>query len=184
MPMIDKTSFPFQRICVVGTTGCGKSRLASELAKRKQIPHIELDSLYWGANWTHCSAEEMRRRTERATRGNEWVVDGNYSSIRDLTWPRAEAVVWLDYSLPRILWQLWKRTWERVIKKEILWGSNKERLLPQFFSKDSLFLWALKTYKRHKQTYRVLAASPEYGAMVLKHFKSPRETRAWMNSWG
>jgi adenylate kinase family enzyme len=143
--------FPFHRICVVGTTGSGKSTLASELSRRMQLPHVELDSLYWGPNWTACSYEEMRLRAGEATRGDKWVVDGNYSSIRDLTWPRAEAVVWLDYPLALILWQLWKRTWKRGLTKESLWGTNKERLWPQFFSKDSLFLWAVKTYKRRKQ---------------------------------
>ena len=182
MPMFDENSFPYQRICVVGTTGSGKSRLASELARRKQLPHIELDSLYWGPNWTGCSDVEMRQRVSEATRGNAWVVDGNYGSIRDLTWPRTEAVVWLDYPLPIILWQLWKRTWKRVVTKEILWGTNKERLLPQFFSKDSLFLWALKTYKRRKKTYHELTSAPEYASVVVKHFKSPRETRAWLDS--
>jgi adenylate kinase family enzyme len=175
--------FPYQRICVVGTTGCGKSRLASELARRKQIPHVELDALYWGPNWTGCSDEELRQRAVEATRGEAWVVDGNYSSIRDLTWPRAEAVVWLDYPLPLILWQLWKRTWKRVTTKEILWGTNKERLLPQFFSKDSLFLWAFKTYKRRKQTYNQLISAPEAASKFVKHFKSPRETEKWMRSW-
>ena len=181
--MIEINSFPYQRICVVGTTGSGKSQLASELARRMQLPHIELDSLYWGPNWTGCSDEEMRKRAVEATRGDAWVVDGNYGSIRDLTWPRAEAVVWLDYSLPLILWQLWKRTWKRVLSKEILWGTNQERLLPQFFSKDSLFLWALKTYRRRKRTYESLTAAPEYASIVVKHFKSPRETQAWMDSW-
>jgi hypothetical protein len=110
-------------------------------------------------------------------------VDGNYSSIRDLTWPRAEAVVWLDYPLPLILWQIWKRTWKRVVSKEILWGNNKERLWTQFFSKDSLFLWALKTNKRRKETYSALIAAPECATKVVKHFKSPRETETWLHSW-
>jgi adenylate kinase family enzyme len=176
-------NFPYKRICVVGTTGCGKSRLASELARRKQIPHVELDSLYWGPNWTGCSDEVLRQRAVDATRGEAWVVDGNYSSIRDLTWPRAEAIIWLDYPLPLTLWQLWKRTWKRVTTKEMLWGTNKERLWPQFFSKDSLFLWALKTYKRRKETYAQLISAPDAASKMVKHFKSPRETKDWMNSW-
>jgi adenylate kinase family enzyme len=108
--MNDNNPFPYRRICVVGTTGSGKSMLARELARRMKLPLVELDSLYWEQNWTHCDDEEMRRRAAEATQGDSWVVDGNYGSIRDLTWIRAEAVVWLDYPLRIILWQLWKRT--------------------------------------------------------------------------
>jgi adenylate kinase family enzyme len=111
-------AFPYRRIVVVGTTGSGKSTLASELARRLALPYVELDALHWGPNWTHCTDEEMRQRADEATREDAWVVDGNYSIVRDLTWPRAEAVVWLDYPLLVILWQLWKRTWKRVLTKE------------------------------------------------------------------
>jgi adenylate kinase family enzyme len=173
-----------RRICVVGTTGSGKSTLASELARRLQLPYVELDALSWEPDWTACSTETLRHRLEAATRGNAWVVDGNYGSVRDLTWPRTEAVVWLDYSLGLILWRLWKRTWKRVFTQELLWGTNTERLWPQFFSKDSLFLWALKTYKRRKQTYSTLIASPGYAALKVYHFRSPHETEAWLRSWG
>jgi adenylate kinase family enzyme len=175
--------FPYHRICVVGTTGSGKSLLASELARRMRLPLVELDSLYWEPNWTGCSDEVLRKRVAEATRGDAWVVDGNYGSIRDLTWPRADAVVWLDYPLVTILWQLWKRTWRRVLMKETLWGTNRERLWPQFFSKNSLFLWALKTYKRRKDNYGMLINTPESASKMVKHFISPRETEAWLNSW-
>jgi adenylate kinase family enzyme len=177
-------TFPYHRICVVGTTGSGKSSLASELAMRLMLPYVELDSLYWGPNWTPCSKEEFRLRVSKALEGDDWVIDGNYGSVRDLSWPRADAVVWLDYPLPTILWQLWRRTWKRVLSKENLWGTNRERLWPQFFSKDSLFLWAFKTYKRRKQTYLSLINAPEYAGLMIKHFKSPREKDIWLRSWG
>lgn len=179
----DPLPVTIRRICVVGTTGSGKSTLASKLARRLQLPYIELDALHWGPNWTHCTDEEMRQRADEATRSDVWVVDGNYGIIRDLTWPRAEAVVWLDYPLLLILWRLWKRTWKRVLMKETLWGTNRERLWPQFFSKDSLFLWAFQTYRRRKRTYAALIAAPEYAALKVYRFKSPRETEAWLRSW-
>jgi adenylate kinase family enzyme len=169
-----------RRIAVVGATGSGKSRLANELARRYRLPHVELDALYWGPNWTGCTDEEMLQRAEEATRGDAWVVDGNYSKIRDLTWPRVEAVIWLDYPLALTLWQLWKRTWKRVLTKEVLWGTNKERFWPQFFSKDSLFLYALQTYRRRKRTYAALLSSKEYASLKVYHFKSPRETETWL----
>lgn len=40
------------RILVVGTSGAGKSRLAGQLAAALGVPHVELDALYWGPDWT------------------------------------------------------------------------------------------------------------------------------------
>ena len=139
-----------------------KARWPSELSRRLHIPHVELDALHWGPNWTHCTDEEMRQRAEKITQrrslGDGWKLQ--FRPRSDLA--AAEAVIWLDYPLPLILWQLWWRTWKRVLTKETLWGTNRERLWPQFFSKDSLFLWALQTYKRRKRTYAALISSPEY----------------------
>ena len=173
-------NFPYRRIAVVGTTGSGKSTLAETIAQRLNIPHFELDALSWEPNWTEAPREVTRQRVEEFTRTEAWVTDGNYSFCRDIIWSRLRAVIWLDYPMPVILWRLWWRTWRRVIKKELLWGTNYERLWPQFFSKDSLFLWALKTYKRRKQTYAVLLSSPEYAHLKMYPFKSQRETDAWL----
>ncbi|MFH1907706.1 MAG: adenylate kinase [Chloroflexota bacterium] len=137
------TDFPYRRIAVVGTTGSGKSMLAENIAHRLHIPHIELDALYWQPNWKESPWEVMRERVEDFTRGPAWVTDGNYSFCRDIIWSRAQAVIWLDYPLPLILWRLWWRTWQRALQHEILWGTNYEKLWPQFSSRDSIFWWAI-----------------------------------------
>jgi len=175
-------TFPYRRIAVVGTTGSGKSTLAEALAHRLHIPHVELDALFWQPDWIESDWDEMRERVEELTRGPAWVTDGNYSFCRDLIWGRAEAVIWLDYPLPLILWWLWRRTWARALRRELLWGTNYERLWSQFFSRDSIFLWALKTYRRRKEQYTRLAIQPENSHLKVFHFKSPRETRAWLES--
>ena len=126
-----------------------------------------MDALSWEPDWTEAPQEVTRQRVEAFARTEAWVTDGNYSFLRDIIWSRLQAVVWLDYSLPLILWRLWWRTWQRVLKKELLWGTNNERLWPQFFSKDSLFLWALQTYKRRKRTYTNLLSSPEYAHLCI-----------------
>ena len=59
---------------------------------------------------------------------------------------------------------------------------NYEKLWPQFFSKDSLFLWALQIYKRRKKTYITFLSSPEYAHLKVYHFKSPHETEASLRS--
>jgi adenylate kinase family enzyme len=169
-----------QRICVVGTTGCGKSTLADSLAHRLYIPHIELDAIYWKPGWEESDRKITRIRVKEIAFSDAWIMDGNYSFLRDILWPRAEALVWLDYPLGLIIWRLWWRTWKRTIKKELLWGTNTERLGAQFFNKDSLFLWALKSYGRNKKNYTTLPVHPEYAHLKVYRLRSPRETKEWL----
>jgi adenylate kinase family enzyme len=169
-----------RRICVIGTTGSGKSTLADELARRLHAPHIELDSHHWLPGWQEADREVTRHAIEKITHTEAWVSDGNYGFLRDILWRRAQALVWLDYSLPLIFWRLWWRTWRRVLTKEVLWGTNTEKLAPQFFNKDSLFLWALKTHGRHRKDYVALPGLPEYSHLKVYRFKSPRETEKWL----
>src|SRR5436305_799712 len=46
-----------QRLVVVGTSGSGKTTLAREIARRRALPHVELDALHWGPNWTEPPVE-------------------------------------------------------------------------------------------------------------------------------
>ena len=174
-------SFLHKRIVVIGTTGSGKSMLGERLGARLGLEYIDLDALFWKPNWIEIAREEFRARVETATRTPGWVVAGNYRSVRDILWPRAEAVIWLDYPFLVIFVQLWRRTWRRWRSKELLWGTNYERFWPQLklWSKDSLFNWLLQTYWRRKREFPVLFAQPEYQHLSIYRFKSPRETEEW-----
>ncbi len=169
-----------RRIVVVGTTGSGKTRLAHVLARRLDIRHVELDALHWGPNWTEVPDATFRERTARAVAGDACVVDGNYHAVRDLVWPRAEMVVWLDYSFPRVMWRLLRRTIWRLVTREQLWNDNRERLREQLFSRRSLFLWALRTYGRRRREYAALFELPEHAHLHVVRLRSPRATREWL----
>lgn len=169
-----------RRLVVVGTTGSGKTTLARHLAGLLGVPHVELDALSWEPDWTPAAPDVFRQRLQEALTADAWVVDGNYRAVRDLIWPRAGGVVWLDYPLPVILWQLLKRTLRRVYTQEELWSGNRERLRTAFFSKDSLFVWALQTYHRRRREYTRLLQEPQYGHLAVVRLRSPREMRAWL----
>ncbi len=169
--------FPYRRICVVGTTGSGKSTMAEALAERLHIPHIELDAIHWQPGWKEADRLQTRARVAEIVQSDAWVMDGNYGFLQDIVLPRAEAVVWLDFPLAPIVWRLWWRTWRRVVKREVLWGTNMERLGEQFFSKDSLFLWAFKTHKRYQKRYSALPQQSEYSHLRIFRIKSPREAK-------
>ena len=168
-----------QRILVVGTTGSGKTTCASQLAQKLAIPHVELDALFWDANWTPASPSEFRARVTNALQGECWIVDGNYSDIRDLLWQRATMVVWLDYSLWTIMTRLLKRTILRILQQKELWNGNRETWCNAFFSPDSILLWALKTYRKNRHVYSHLITQPEYAHVRFMHLRSPHATQEW-----
>jgi len=175
-------SFPYKKVVVVGTTSSGKSTLAEKLAGIIGGDFIELDALNWEPNWTPAGDELLRARAEKATRSPCWVVAGNYSKTRPITWPRAEAIIWLDYSLWVIFWRLTVRTFKRAITQEELWNGNRERFWwhLKLWSDESLFHWLFKTYWQRKREYPMLFAQPKYSHLKIIHFATPQEADAWL----
>jgi adenylate kinase family enzyme len=169
-----------QRIVVVGATGSGKTTLASDIARRLGFPHIEIDAIHWGPNWAPIPEKEFRLRMDEATRGDRWVVDGNYGKVRDIVWGRADTLVWLDYPLWLIWWRLLRRSTGRVFRSEQLWNSNRETVRGIFFSRDSLFLWLFQSYPKQKREYPRLIHQPEYIHLILLRFHSPKKAEQWL----
>ena len=168
---------------MVGTSGSGKTALARRLAERLGYPHVELDALHWNANWTATPPEEFRLRVAQAVDGEAWVVDGNYSAVRDIVWDRADAIVWLDYPLPIILWRLLRRTVYRMMTRQELWAGNRESLRTAIFSRDSLFLWALQTYRKLRLTYAAVSSDPAHAHLTVVRLRSPRACAAWLSRY-
>lgn len=170
-----------QRISVVGTTGSGKTTLARQVAQHLQVPHIELDALHWNPGWMAASNQVFRVRVAEALQGDHWVVDGNYSSVRDLVWSRADTIIFLDYSFRVVVNRLVRRTLRRVLQQEELWNGNRENLRTAFFSQDSILLWMLKTYHRRRKDYPLLFQQSEYKHLPVIHLTSPRLANQWLS---
>jgi adenylate kinase family enzyme len=171
-----------KRIVVIGTTGSGKTTLARRLAERLGVPHVELDALHWEPNWTMAPLETFRERVAQALEGEAWVIDGNYSKVRDIVWSRADTIIWLDYPFLAIFARLIRRTLRRLITREELWNGNRERWQEQFFSRESLFLWMLRTYRRRRREYPELLQRPEYAHLSVVRLRSPKVAQKWLSS--
>ncbi len=169
-----------RRTIIVGTTGSGKTTLARSLAQRFTIPHIELDALHWGPDWTPATRDDFRERVAQVLAGDAWVTDGNYSMVRDIVWSRADTLIWLDYSLGVIYRRLIPRTLRRVVSREELFNGNQETLRGALLSRDSLFMWALKTHRSRRQRYEADLASPEYAHLTVLRFHHPHDADRWL----
>lgn len=171
-----------ERISVVGTTGCGKTTVARELSRLLNLPHIELDTLYWDEDWKGVSDSVFEERVRAAVEGKCWVIDGNYSRIRHLVWGRAQTVVYLDYAFGRVLWQLLKRTFRRSVSGELLWSGNKESFRKSILSRDSILLWMVQTYHRRRRNYAKHFQQAEYAHLQVVHLRTPQLTSEWLKS--
>ena len=171
-----------RRVVVGGSTSSGKTTFARALADRMGVPVIELDALHWGPNWTEVPREVFRERIARAIAPDGWVVDGNYSVARDLTWGQADTLVWLDYPLRVVLWRLFTRTNRRIRSGEQLFGGNRERFADAYLSRESLYLWVFRSYWKRRRTWPDLLAGPEGRHLAVHRFRSPRDAERWLRA--
>jgi energy-coupling factor transporter ATP-binding protein EcfA2 len=171
-----------QRILVLGRTGSGKTTLARELAAAIGVPHVELDALYFGPDFSTVPLSVLRERTSAAIAGDRWVTDGNKSAVRDLVWPRADTVIWLDYPLVVSLWRLGRRALWRtsVLKAQAAEGDGKAGLPRQFLSAAKGVLTALRSHKGQRREYPRMFAKQENQHLAVVRLRSPRATREWL----
>lgn len=171
-------SLDSDRVVVVGTSGSGKTSLARRLARELQVPHIELDALFWGPNWTPQPVEHFRERVAEAVAGERWVLDGNYAAVRDLAWRRATLIVWLDFSFGRVFGRVLWRTLRRVFRREELFSGNRESLAQSFLSRDSILWWMITSYHRRKREYGELLRPPAERSQIVVECRAPEEVEA------
>ena len=167
------------RIYVTGTSCSGKTTLARAISERLRLPHVELDALFWGPDWTPVPEATFRARVAGAVSPDSWVVDGGYTELHDLTWGRAEMVIWLDYPMPVVLGRWARRTFRRLRSREEFWpGTGNRETIRNALRRDGLLWWVLRTHRgRRRRNERRSRDFPD--APVLR-MRSPAETERWL----
>lgn len=174
-----------KRIAVWGMSSSGKTTLAAELARRLGVAHIEIDSIFWRPGWEETPVDEFRAAIAAALDQNQdgWVIDGNYAQVQGSILPRADTVVWLHVPLPILLFRLVRRTLGRIITGELLWGTNRETFRDAFFSRDSLFMYVVKTWRTYPASRSHLLATIPHEADVVM-VRSKKEMKALLAEMG
>lgn len=171
-------------ISVVGDSCSGKTTLAAALAERLGLPHIELDELSWAPNWTPVPDDVLLQRVRDAVDEQGWVIDGNYGRIvRPITWGAADTIVWLDFPLRVTIPRTLSRSFRRWRTRELLWGTNRERLWEHFLPWDrSLIWWTLKSHFRRRRAYSAAMRDPQYEGTRFHRLRSPAEVEPFLRA--
>lgn len=169
-----------QRINVRGCSGSGKTTFAVELASRLGLPHIELDALYHGPNWSEPAPEVFRGRVREVMESNPdgWIIDGSYDSkLGSIVLTASDTIVWLDPPLPVVYARLWRRTLYRVVHRVELWNGNRETWRDQFASRQSLLIWTVRAHIRHRRTWPTKFANDPR----VVRLRTSKDARRWLD---
>lgn len=164
-----------RRIVIVGSSCSGKTTAAKSVAEALGLKHIEIDDIFWKSGWVESTYGDLFPKIEKAVSDDQWVVDGNYGRLRQVIWPRATEVIWLDYPLRIILTRFLCRSISRHFSKDLLWGKCKESLRSSIFSKNSLLVWILTQYKKLNSQYETGMQDPQYNHIKFQRFFHPRQ---------
>lgn len=170
---------------MVGCSGSGKSWLARRLSERLGVPYLELDALNHQPGWVELPRKEMHDAVGRVTSGPGWVVDGNYSVVReDLVWPRADTVVWLDLPRPAVLRQVTARTLTRAVTRQELWNGNRERWrnILSLDPRQSIIVWSWTRHRVYRQRYRAAVDDPRWAHLRFHRLGSRREVNDFLSA--
>lgn len=169
-----------KRVAIVASaSGNGKTTLGRELARRLEVPFVEVDALVHGRNWVETPDDELRARLEPLLEQDGWVVDGTYrSKLGNLVLDAADVVVWLDLPIRVWLSRLVRRTWRRLRANEELWNGNRESWRNALVGSKALIPWAFRLHFSRRRRYpEVLAGYP------VVRLSSPEEVERWLDDY-
>jgi adenylate kinase family enzyme len=106
------------RIVVIGNAAGGKSTLARHLARRRELPVIEVDRLLWQQGWQVTPAADYARGHAEIVAQDRWVVDGlgRQDSIAERL-ARSTEIILLD--MPP-----WMHFW-LAAERQIAWSQGR-----------------------------------------------------------
>lgn len=171
------------KINVVGTSASGKSTFGRQLAKKLDVPFIEMDELFWKADWQEPADAEFFPKLETALNRKTWVLDGNYTRTIPIKWKSVDLVIWLDYSFSRTLYQSVTRALNRSYAKKELWpNTGNQESFRKLFSRDSIVLWMIKGYSKNRTKYIKAMADSDYSEIEFIHLTSPKQAIKYLES--
>lgn len=174
------------RIVIVGNSGSGKTALARELSGKLDSPHLELDSIHHQPDWEPLPEVEFRARVADFALKDNWIIDGNYIRLgtKDLVWPVADTLIWVDLPLWVVMRRVIARTFRRAFTREELWNNNREPLSNFIDPRPdrNIMVWALTRNGYYRRMYEEALAEPDAVHLRVYRLRSPGEVKLFLDS--
>ena len=171
-----------QRVAIIGASGSGKTTLGRWIERQLGLPFTDLDDVFWRPGWQKAPVERFRADVDRLATEPRWVLVGNYGSVRDLVWPRADTLVWLDLPLPLTLWRTAVRVARDARSQEPICNGNRQSLSALLFGKDPLLWYAITTVPRRRREWPVVLAAPEHRHLTVLRLRSRAAVVRWQQT--
>ena len=144
--------------------------------------NIELDGIYHQPGWEPLDDHLFRARVAEATEATAWVVDGNYSAVREMVWERADTVVWFDLPYALVMARSVRRTVRRAVTRQELWNGNREPWsnLYSLDPRKSIIAWAATRHGVYRRRYREAEHDPRWAGLRFVRLRSQRAADAFL----
>ena len=116
----------------------------------------------------------------KALAADAWVVDGNYFTVRNLVWERADTLVWFDLPRPVVMRRVVMRTLRRALTREQPWNGNREPL-SNFYRWDpqkNVIRWAWDKFPEYSERYGLATKDPPHADIRFVRLTAPHEVEA------
>lgn len=175
-----------RRVVVVGGSGSGKTTVSRRLAGALGLPHLEMDAVFHRDGWADEAHRDFLPTLDRFTRGEGWVADGNYTShgTREMVWPLADTIVWLDPPRWTAMTRVVLRTLRRVITRETLWGAVREPFT-NLYSRDpyrNIIVWTWTRHGHTREKYETAMADGSWGHAQVHRLRTRDDVRRFFEN--
>jgi adenylate kinase family enzyme len=165
------------RVLVIGNGATGKTTFSERLAARIGLEVHHLDGMAWRAGWQRVPEDEFEAALAKVLAGPRWIVDGvAYPQHIPERIERADTVIFIDYSLPRIYW------W--ALKKEARYAFRQRPEMPADTPEWKITWRLLKIiWKIHfgmRAEWIALVTQAAKSGKTVHHFRRPRETQRFL----
>ena len=117
------------KIHIIGCSGTGKTYFAKRLSNKYNIPHYDLDNIYWDNSsqkyGVKTEIEKRNKLLQNILEKDDWIIEGIYYKWLEQSFKNADIIYILD--LPKYIYKF--RIIKRFVKRKLKLETGKKETL-------------------------------------------------------